>query len=119
MILASSKLTSFVSFTCFELLGVDVYSYRGLSVFVCCSVSLQYLAFVSLLLLSMMLSRQLSPRPFAALQCSDLQNQHNICVNHDQLLILVPHKYLLKFSLFSQREQGQFLQHNREKVGYA
>ena len=71
----------------------------------------------------MMLCRQLSPRPFAASQCSDPQNQHNICANHDQLLILVPHKYLLKlsscplqFSLFSQREKGQFLQHNREKV---
>ena len=32
-----------------------MYSYRGFSVFVCCSVSLQYFAFVSLLLLSMML----------------------------------------------------------------
>ena len=49
------------------------YSYRGLSVFVCCSVSLRYLAFVSLLLLSMMLCRQLSPRPFAASQGSDPQ----------------------------------------------
>ena len=92
-----------------------MYSYRGLSVFVCCSVSLQYLAFVSLLLLSMMLCRQLSPRPFAASQCSDPQNQHNICVNHDQLLMLVPHKYLLKlsscplqFSLFCNANKDSF-----------
>ena len=74
----------------------------------------------------MMLCRQLSPRPFAASQCLDPQNQHNICVNHDQLLFLVPHKYLLKlsscplqFSLFLQREQGQLLQRDGEKVGYA
>lgn len=51
-ILASSKLTSFVSFTVLHVLNYWelTYSYRGLSVFVCCSVSLQYLAFVSLLL---------------------------------------------------------------------
>ena len=121
-ILASSKLISFVSFTCFELLGVDV-QLSGLKRFrlLFCFFAVSCLR--SLLLLSMMLCRQLSPRPFVASQCSDPQNQHNICANYDQLLILVPHKYLLKlsscplqFSLFSQREKGQFLQHNREKV---
>ena len=97
-ILASSKLTSFVSFTCFELLGVDV-QLSGLSIFVCCSVSLHYLAFVSLLLLSMMLCRQLSPRPFFCFAVFwILKINIIICVNHDQILFLAPHKYLLKLS---------------------
>ena len=116
-ILASSKLSSFLSFTCFELLGVDV-QLSGLSVFMLfCFFAVCCLHFSSSFVNDVMSS---------ASQCSDPLNQHNICINHDQLLIFVPHKYLLKlsscplqFSLLSQCEQGQFLQHNREKVGYA
>ena len=117
-ILASSKLSSCLSFTCFELLGVDV-QLSGLKCFnlLFCFFAVSCLCFSSSFVNDVMSS---------ASQCLDPLNQHKICINHDQLLIFVPHKYLLKlsscplqFSLFSQCEQGQFLQHNREKVGYA
>ena len=58
-ILASSKLTSFVRFTCFELLGVDV-QLSELKHFCLLFCFCFYLAFVSHLPWSMMLLRTLS-----------------------------------------------------------
>ena len=121
-ILASSKLTSFVGFTCFELLGVDV-QLSGLKRFrlLFCFFAVSCLRFSSSFVNDVMSST--FTQTFCCFARFGSSNQHSICVNHDQLLILVPHKYLLKlsscplqFSLFSKREQGQFLQHNRGKV---
>ena len=101
------------------------YSYRGLLFFFCCSVPLRCLAFFSLLLLTMMLCRQLSSRPFSASRCSDLRIRHNICVKNDPLSIFVLRKYPskwsscpLQFFSFLQCGQGQFLQYDRGKEGY-